>query len=351
MSLFQRSQPIRKSSESLSRSARVTSRTRGVSCASAAEEATSRPAARRTEPRISLLSKQSSYRDSLRLRPFPVPVPAAMSDPTHGDPFTPLGEPHRGAPLFGAAASRIDRSHAVSPARSCPVLVDPFTMVKFPGGVRWQRDGCTVGVHMTPETRSPATIPIRNGSHDSWWRRSFALPIGVLLLGGACGGDSGSSPAPAPSVPSAPAPAANRAPTAVGTIPEQVLTLGGAPTSLNVADNFADPDGDALSYRAVSDNTAVVQASVSGSVLTLTAAAAGTATVTVTASDPGGLTATQLVSVTVQSTEAANRAPTAGDHFRTGADPRQLRGPQTPSPTAPYRTTPLSSRQASPAAC
>ena len=184
-------------------------------------------------------------------------------------------------------------------------------MVKFPGGVRWQRDGCTVGIHMTPETRSPATIPIRNGSHDSWWRRSFALPIGVLLLGGACGGDSGSSPAPAPSVPSAPAPAANRAPTAVGTIPEQVLTLGGAPTSLNVADNFADPDGDALSYRAVSDNTAVVQASVSGSVLTLTAAAAGTATVTVTASDPGGLTATQLVSVTVQSTDAANRAPTA----------------------------------------
>ena len=98
--------------------------------------------------------------------------------------------------------------------------------------------------------------------------------------------------------------AANRAPTAVGTISEQVLTLGDAPTSLNVADNFADPDGDALSYRAVSDNTAVVQASVSGSVLTLTAAAAGTATVTVTASDPGGLTATQLVSVTVQSTEA-----------------------------------------------
>ena len=132
--------------------------------------------------------------------------------------------------------------------------------------------------------------------------RSFALAIALPLLG-ACGGDGGGSPAPAPSVPPAPPPAANRAPTAVGTIPDQVLTVGDDPTTLSVADHFSDADGDSLSYRAVSDKTAVVQVSVSGSVLTLTAVAAGTATVTVTASDPGGLSATHSVSVTVRTTE------------------------------------------------
>ena len=44
-------------------------------------------------------------------------------------------------------------------------------------------------------------------------------------------------------------------------------------------------------------------AGIEGSSLTVTAVAAGAATVTVTAADPGGLTATQSVEVTV---EAAN---------------------------------------------
>ena len=156
---------------------------------------------------------------------------------------------------------------------------------------------------------------IHNGSHGFWWRRSLALPIGVLLLGGGCGGDGGSSPAPAPSVPSTPAPSPNRAPAAVGSIPDQMLTEGDDPTTLNLASSFSDPDGDSLSYGVVSDNTGVVQASVSGSVLTLTAVAAGTAEVTVTASDPGGLSAVQSVSVTVRSAEtqtydSGDRIPT-----------------------------------------
>ena len=165
-------------------------------------------------------------------------------------------------------------------------------------------------------------MPIGARSRGVWWRRSFALPIGILLLGGACGGDSGSSPAPAPSVPPAPAPSPNRAPTAVGTIPAQVLSPGDSPTMLNLAPSFSDPDGDSLSYGAVSDNTAVVQASVSGSVLTLTAAADGTATVTVTASDPGGLSATQAFQVRVQPAETSNRAPTA-----VGTIPAQVLSP------------------------
>lgn len=154
-----------------------------------------------------------------------------------------------------------------------------------------------------------------NCIQHSLQRRLFGLQIAVLLTVGNCGGDGGGSPAPAPSVPPTPAPAPNRAPTAVGTIPEQKLTAGGDPATLNIAPNFSDPDGDALSYRAVSDNTAVVQASVSGSVLTLTAVAGGNAQVTVTASDPGGLTATQSVTVTVQSTveqtyRSGDRIPT-----------------------------------------
>ena len=54
--------------------------------------------------------------------------------------------------------------------------------------------------------------------------------------------------------------------------------------------------------------TAVATASVSGSNVTIEGVAAGSATVTVTASDPGGLSATQSISVTV---EAVNQAPVA----------------------------------------
>ena len=154
---------------------------------------------------------------------------------------------------------------------------------------------------------------------DSLKRRLFGLPIAVLLTAGACGGDGGGSPTPAPSVPPTPTPAPNRAPTTVGTVPDLALTLGRDSATLNVAPSFSDPDGDSLSYRAASSDDAVVQVSVSGSVLTLTPGAAGTATVTVTASDPGGLSATQMFQVGVQPAETPNRTPTT-----VGSIPDQL---------------------------
>ncbi len=92
---------------------------------------------------------------------------------------------------------------------------------------------------------------------------------------------------------------ANRAPVATGSVPAQTLTVGGGSASVNVAPYFTDPDGDALTYTAVSNRTGVVRAAVSGTAVTLTPAAAGTATVTVTARDPGGLSATQPIAVTV----------------------------------------------------
>ena len=93
----------------------------------------------------------------------------------------------------------------------------------------------------------------------------------------------------------------NRAPRAVGSIPDQTLTEDGNATTVDVSARFTDPDGDGLSYRATSSRTSVVRVSVSGSRMTLTPGDAGTATVTVTATDSDGLTATQRFDVTVES--------------------------------------------------
>ena len=91
----------------------------------------------------------------------------------------------------------------------------------------------------------------------------------------------------------------NRAPEAVGTIPAQQVTVG-ATVTLDVSSYFRDPDGDALTYTAASSAPGVVSASQSGSTLTLSGVAEGRAAATVVAADPGGLTATQGVAVTVQ---------------------------------------------------
>ena len=121
-----------------------------------------------------------------------------------------------------------------------------------------------------------------------------------------CGGDGGTEPTPTtPPTPPPPPPPANRAPTATGSIDAQTVVAGES-VSVNVAGNFTDPDGNTLSFSAASSDDAVATASVSGSNVTINGVAAGTATVTVTASDPGGLSATQSISVTV---EAVNQAP------------------------------------------
>ena len=99
----------------------------------------------------------------------------------------------------------------------------------------------------------------------------------------------------------------SRAPEAVGTIPGQTLRVGES-AQVDVSPYFSDPDGDALAYDARSNNAGVVTAGVSGSTLTISGVAEGRATVTVAASDPGGLSASQSVSVTVR---GRNQAPGA----------------------------------------
>ena len=58
--------------------------------------------------------------------------------------------------------------------------------------------------------------------------------------------------------------------------------------TVDVADAFQDPDGDALTYAATSSAPGIAAVAVSGSTVTVTAVATGTATITVTATDTGG---------------------------------------------------------------
>lgn len=134
----------------------------------------------------------------------------------------------------------------------------------------------------------------------------FSIVAGAALGVATCGGDGGTEPTPPPvEPPPPPPPPANRAPTATGSIAAQTVVVGES-VSVNVAGNFTDPDGNTLSFAAASSDDAVATASVSASSVTIEGVAAGSATVTVTASDPGGLSATQSIGVTV---EAANVAP------------------------------------------
>ena len=83
--------------------------------------------------------------------------------------------------------------------------------------------------------------------------------------------------------------------------------------SVDIAPFFTDPDGDTLTYSAMSSNPGVASADVSGSILTLTPVAAGTATITLTARDPRGLTASQSIVVTV------GTGPSSDDHGDTAS--------------------------------
>jgi len=111
----------------------------------------------------------------------------------------------------------------------------------------------------------------------------------------------------------------NRAPQRVGSIPAQTVNPGSSAT-VDASRYFRDPDRDALTYTATSSNSGVARASVSGSTVTITAVAAGSATVTVTARDPGGLSATQTIRVTVGSAGAPDlEVPTVTPTSVTGS--------------------------------
>ena len=92
-------------------------------------------------------------------------------------------------------------------------------------------------------------------------------------------------------------------PVAVGTIPAQSLSVGGASVDVDVVTYFSDPADDDLTYTAMSSNVAAATADVVGSVVTIMPGAAGSATVTVTATNSRGMSVSQTIDVTVAGTE------------------------------------------------
>lgn len=90
----------------------------------------------------------------------------------------------------------------------------------------------------------------------------------------------------------------NRAPEAVGVIADLEL-LAGDTVEINVSGNFADPDGDALTYSAATSDAGVAAAAVQGATVTVIAVSDGDASLTVTANDAGGLSAEQNFAATV----------------------------------------------------
>ena len=98
----------------------------------------------------------------------------------------------------------------------------------------------------------------------------------------------------------------NDGPAAVGAIPDQLLDEGDDGVTVDLTPFFTDIDGDPLAFSAETSDADVVTAVVSGAALVLVPVVYGDATVIVTATDPGGLTATQRVTVGVS--DRAGRA-------------------------------------------
>ena len=101
----------------------------------------------------------------------------------------------------------------------------------------------------------------------------------------------------------------NRAPNVERSNFEISLDAGSSRTYPDISPWFSDPDGDSLSYSARSSIPSVASVDISGDRLEITAHAAGPTTVTVTARDPGGLTASVDIGVTVSTPVQRNRAP------------------------------------------
>ena len=106
-------------------------------------------------------------------------------------------------------------------------------------------------------------------------------------------GDPGDASTPARATPRSLGPV-NRAPVAIAAFEDRMLILGAA-LVFDLRGAFTDPDGDALEYTALSLDPSVVEAAVSGTELRLRAVGVGTAGVHVYATDPGGLTGSQML--------------------------------------------------------
>ena len=104
----------------------------------------------------------------------------------------------------------------------------------------------------------------------------------------------------------------NRSPDVDAPIDDRTLNYDGS-ADIDLEGAFSDPDGDELTYEAVSGNSSVVSTSVNGGTLTVSAEDAGSTTVTVTARDADGEEAVDEFSVTVE--PPPNQAPVVDDQI------------------------------------
>ena len=127
-------------------------------------------------------------------------------------------------------------------------------------------------------------------------------------------GDPGDPSATASGTPRMGSAGGNRAPVVAAT-PEIVLLSVGGQTVLDLSGMFREPDGDALSYSAVSTAPEVASATVEGSLLRIFGGRPGNAAIVVTAEDPQGLSARLDVRVGVIGTACSTvpaQAPEGG---------------------------------------
>ena len=109
----------------------------------------------------------------------------------------------------------------------------------------------------------------------------------------------------------------NRSPVPAAILPNRTLAPDDT-LKVDVSGTFIDPDGDKLSFTASSSAPQVVTARVTGTFVMLAAGREGVATIRVTATDPGGLSATQPFTVTV---EVSVSVPFTDDPIRPGVTP------------------------------
>ena len=143
---------------------------------------------------------------------------------------------------------------------------------------------------------------------------------------------------------------ANRAPVAVGTILSQTIEVNRW-SIVTLTSYFNDPDSDRLDYSFATSKSIVATATSQGTQsVRIWGHGDGTATITVTARDPGGLEATQTISVTVgaggvpdlvvESPSVSNSSPVTGALFTLSATLRNQGDGLSPATTLrSYRST------------
>ncbi|WP_068776572.1 S-layer homology domain-containing protein [Paenibacillus sp. FJAT-26967] len=201
-------------------------------------------------------------------------------------------------------------------AKIAQVLVDTDSPLKVEGNGTWGElkiadpdANLKLGPNLTiDKLQGPEGIPADKliANYDEVKKQiaggaaSGGTPATPGSSGSGSSGSSGSSDSPSNS---------NRNPVVVNALAPLTHAVDDGPKTLSLAGVFADADGDVLTHTALSSDTGVATASVSGTDLTITPVNAGTSTITVTADDGKGGTKSLTFIVTFQAPAPVNEAP------------------------------------------